>query len=179
MSITELFHSKPKPCTACRHPSTRLHRVYSGLSGGAETDRLCTGCLISRLGAEIRDRSILFIEPLTADGYCYAPFGEAGNQGLVQDRVRLALASLAAKCADCSSVPRHLWMPLSDLDDEAMRQQPPNAYYPIPSKPAFWQETVSLCDEHLLGRLREYVERKQFYFGTFRFPSGTDSGYYA
>ncbi len=127
----------------------------------------------------MRGRNILFIEPLTTDGYCYTPFGEVGNQGLTQDRVRLALASLAPKCADCPSKPRHLWMPLNDLDDEAMQQQPHNAYYPIPSEPSLWKETVSLCDEHLLERFRDYIERKRYFFGTFRFPSGADSGYYA
>lgn len=179
MSITEIFHSKPKQCTSCRNTSTRLHRIYSGLRHGIETDRLCTNCLISRLGKEIRGRSILFIKPLTSDGYCYFPFGEVENQGLTQDRVRLALSSLASKCADCSSEPRHIWMPLSDLDDGAMQKQPSTAYYPIPSEPARWKQTVSLCDEHMLHRFRDFIDQKRWFFLTFRFPSSSDAGYYA
>jgi len=179
MSFLNIFRSQPKQCTSCRDNSAGLHRVYSGLRHGTITDQLCTNCLVSRLGTAIRGNNLLFIEPLTTDGYCFAPFGEVGNQGLTQDRVRLALASLAPKCADCSSEPHHLWMPLSDLDDKAMQQQPHNAYYPIPSEPSLWKETISLCDEHLTSRFRNYIERKRYFFLTFRFPSEANSGYYA
>src|SRR5262249_3768093 len=95
---------------------------------------------------EIRGKRILFIEPLTTDAYCYFPFGEVGNQGLTQYRVRLALSSLAPACADCSLEPHHLWMPLTDLDDSAMQKQ--RIGDAIPSEPAFWRDTVSLCDGH-------------------------------
>ena len=179
MGILDIFRSKPKPCTACRNTSPGLHHIYSGLRRGTITDQLCTNCLISRLGTEIRGKSILFIEPLTSDGYCYAPFGEIENQGLTQERVRLALSSLAPKCADCVSEPHHLWMPLSDLGDGAMQKQPPDAYYSIPSEPSRWKETVTLCDAHMLVRFRDGIERKRYFFLTFRFPSEAASGYYA
>ena len=179
MSITQLFRAKPKPCTSCGSASARLHRIYSGLRRGTEADRLCTNCLISRFGKEIQGRRILFIEPLTSDGYCFFPYGEVENQGLTQDRVRLALSSIASKCADCSSEPRHIWMPLSDLDDGAMRKQPSIAYYPIPSEPGCWKQTVSLCDAHLLQRFRDFIDQKRWFFLTFRFPSSPESGYYA
>ena len=179
MNLPDVFHSKFKQCTSCRDFSTGLHRVYSGLRHGEETDRLCTNCLISRLETEIRGKNILFIEPLTSDGYCYFPFGEVENQGLTQDRVRLALSSLAFKCADCSSEPRHIWMPLSDLDDIAMQKQPTTAYYPIPSEPALWKQTISLCDEHLPRRFRDFIDPKRWFFRTFRIPSLSDAGYYA
>jgi len=178
MGFLNIFRSKPRQCTACRQSSPGLHQVYSGLRNGAVTDQLCTNCLISRLAAEIRGKNILFIEPLTTDGYCYFPFGDVGNQGQTQDRVHLALSSLAPKCANCSSVPRHAWMPLADLDDSAMRKQPPKSYYPIPLQSTAWKETVSLCDDHLSVRFRDFIEQKRFFFLTFRFPSGLDSGYY-
>ena len=179
MSLFNLFRAKPKPCTSCGEVSPGLHEVYSGLRHGAVTDRLCTACLISRLCTAIVGKSILFIEPLVSDAYCFAPFGGVGNQGLVEERVCLALAALAPKCADCSSAPRHLWMPLTDLDEAAMEAQPRHEYYSIPCEPGRWKETVSLCDEHIAARFREYIERKRYYFLTFRFPSEGDSGYYS
>ncbi len=179
MSLRDIFRSKPKQCTSCKGFSAGLHRVYSGLRHGEETDRLCTNCLISRLETEIRDKSILFIEPLTSDGYCYFPFGEIENQGLTQARVRLALSSLASKCADCSSEPHHIWMPWSDLDDGAMQKQPSTAYYPIPSESALWKQTISLCDEHMSHRFRVFIGQKGWFFRTFRFPSSSAAGYYA
>jgi hypothetical protein len=179
MSFFDIFRSKPKQCTSCRDISPGLHQVYSGLRHGSVTDQLCTSCLISRLQTGIRGKRILFIEPLTTDGYCYAPFGEVGNRGLTQDRVRLALSSLAPKCADCTSEPHHLWMPLSDLDESAMEKQSRGDYYSIPSEPAHWKQTVPLCDEHVAAKIRNYIERKHYFFLTFRFPEGGDSGYYA
>lgn len=179
MSFLDIFRSKPKQCTSCRNISPGLHSVYSGLRHGSVTDQLCTSCLISRLETAIHGRRILFVEPLTTDGYCYAPFGEVGNQGLTQDRVRLALSSLAPKCADCASEPHHLWMPLSDLDESAMKKQTRGDYYSIPSEPTQWKQTVSLCDAHVASRFRDYVERERYFFLTFRFPEGGDSGYYA
>lgn len=177
MSFRDIFSSKKK-CTVCAKPSLGLHRVYTGVRNGSLSDQLCSDCLVSRLGIEIRGKSILFIEPLTTDGYCYAPFGDVSNQGLTRDRVHLALSSLASQCAVCSSVPNHLWMPLNDLDDAAMQKQPQNAYYPIPSEPALWKSSVSLCHKHLPIKIREYIDGKRCYFRTFRFPSGLDSGYY-
>jgi len=176
MSFLNIFRSKPRQCTSCREISAGLHRVYSGLRRGSITDQLCTTCLVSRLEAEIRGKRILFIEPLTTDGYCYFPFGEVGNQGLTQDRVRLALSSLAHACADCSLEPHHSWMPLTDLDDGAMQKQ--RIGDAIPSEPACWRDTVSLCDGHAAARVRDYIERKRYFFLTFRFPEGGDSGYY-
>lgn len=179
MSFLNVFRSKPKQCTSCRDTCPGLHRVYSGLRGGIVIDQLCTNCLISRLETEINGKRILFVEPLTTDGYCYVPFGEVGNQGLTQERVRLALSSLAPKCADCSSEPHHLWMPLNDLDEDAMQQQTKGDYYPIPSQPTCWTETISLCDAHAMARFRDYIERKRYFLRTFRFPEGGDSGYYS
>ena len=179
MSFLDIFRSKPKQCTSCRDASPGLHQVYSGLRHGSVTDQLCTSCLISRLETGIHGKRILFIEPLTTDGYCYAPFGEIGNQGLTQARVRLALSSLAPKCPDCASEPHHLWMPLSDLDESAMQKQTRGDYYSIPSEPAQWKQTVSLCDAHLAARFRDCIERKRYFFLTFRFPESGDSGYYA
>ncbi|HKD24657.1 MAG TPA: hypothetical protein VKC66_01895 [Xanthobacteraceae bacterium] len=176
MNFLDIFRSKPRQCTSCRDISSGLHRVYSGLRRGSITDQLCTNCLVSRLEAEIRGKRILFIEPLTTDAYCYFPFGEVGNQGLTQYRVRLALSSLAPACADCSLEPHHLWMPLTDLDDSAMQKQ--RIGDAIPSEPAFWRDTVSLCDGHAAARVRDYIERKRYFFLTFRFPEGGDSGYY-
>lgn len=178
MSFRDIFHSKPKRCTSCRDFSAGLHRVYSGLRHGEETDRLCTNCLISRLETEIRGKSILFIEPLTSDGYCYFPFGEVENQGFTETRVRLAFSSLASKCADCSLEPSHIWMPWSDLDDGAMQKQPATAYYPIPSEPVLWKQTVSLCDEHMMQKFRDFIDQKCWFFGTFRYPSSLGAGYY-
>jgi len=134
---------------------------------------------MARLATAIRGKRILFIEPLTTDGYCYAPFGEVGNRGLTQDRVRLALSSLAPKCADCASEPHHLWMPLADLDERAMEQQSRGDYYSIPSEPVQWKQTVSLCDAHVAARFRDCFERKRYFFRAFRFPEGGGSGYYA
>jgi hypothetical protein len=56
----------------------------SDIRNGAVTDQLCTNCLISRLAMEIRGKSILFVEPLTMDGYCYAPSGDVGNQARIE-----------------------------------------------------------------------------------------------
>jgi hypothetical protein len=179
MSFLDIFRSKPKQCTSCRDTSDGLHHVYSGLRGGSVTDQLCTSCLISRLETEVRGKHILFVEPLTTDCYCYAPFGEAGNQGLNQDRVRLALSSLAPKCGACSAEPHHLWMPSSDLDESAMQKQTRGDYYSIPSEPARWKQTASLCNAHVAARFRDYIERKRYFFLTFRFPEGGNSGYYA
>ena len=179
MNFPDIFRSKPRQCTSCRAISRCLHCVYAGLRRGSITERLCTNCLISRWESEIGGKGILFIEPLTTDCYCYFPFGEVGNQGLTQDRVRLALSSLALRCADCSSVPHHLWMPLRDLDESAMQKQTRGGYYSIPSEPACWRDTVSLCDGHAAARLRDYIERKRYAFLTFRFPEGGDSGYYS
>jgi hypothetical protein len=179
MNFLDIFRSKAGQCTSCRAISPCPHCVYAGLRRGSITDRLCTNCLISRLEAEIRGKGILFIEPLTTDGYCYFPLGEVGNQGLTQDRVRLALSCLAPMCADCSSVPYHLWMPLRDLDESAMQKQTRGGYYPIASEPACWRDTVSLCDGHAAARLRDCIERKRYAFLTFRFPQGGDSGYYS
>jgi len=179
MSFLDLFRSKPKQCTSCPNSSPGLHRIYSGLRGGSITDELCPSCLISRLETGIRGKRILFIEPLTTDGYCYAPFGEIGNQGLTQERVRLALASLASKCVDCSSEPHHLWMLLGDLDESAMQKQARGHYYSIPAEPASWKQTASLCDAHAAARFRNYIEQKRYFFLTFRFPEGGDSGYYS
>jgi len=179
MSLFDIFRSKPKQCTSCWGTFPRLHRVYSGLRHGAVTDQLCTGCLISRLETRIQGTHILFIEPLTTDGYCCAPFGDVGNQGLTQDRVRLALSSLEPKCADCASEPHHLWMLLSDLDESAMEKQPNGRYCSIPGEPVQWKQTVSLCDKHVAARFRDYLERKSYFFLTFRFPEGGDAGYYS
>ena len=179
MSLLDLFRPKPKHCTACRDASPGLHHVFSGVRRGGDTDRLCTRCLISRLEAGIRGKRILFIEPLVSDGYAYSAFGEVDNQGLTQDRVRLALSSLAPKCVECASEPHHLWMPLDDLDESAMEQQARGQYYSIPSEPACWKQTVSLCDAHVTARFRDYIERKRYFFLNFRFPEGGDSGYFA
>lgn len=178
MSFFDIFRSKPRECTSCQSASPGLHRVYSGLRHGNVTDKLCTSCLISRLQTGIRGKRILFFEPLTTDGYCYTPLGEVGNQGLNRDRVRLALSSLGSKCADCSSEAHHLWMPLGDLDECAMEKQTRGDYYLIPSEPAHWKQTVSLCDAHVAARFRDYIERKRCFFLTFRFPEGGDSGCY-
>ena len=179
MSFLDIFRFKPKQCTSCRDTSPGLHSIYPGLRNGSVTDQLCTNCLISRLNAVIHGKCILFIEPLTTDGYCYAPVGEDGNHGLLQDRVHLALSALAPKCADCVSEPHHLWMPLSDLDESAMEKQTRGEYYAIPSEPARCKQTVSLCDTHIAARFRVYIERKRYFFLTFRFPEGGDSGYYS
>jgi hypothetical protein len=179
MSLLNIFRFKPKPCPSCRTISPGLHRVQSGLRHGNVTEQLCTSCLMARLGTEIRGKSILFIEPLTSDFYCYAPFGGADNQGLTQHRVRLALASLIPKCADCSARSHHLWMPLGDLDEVAMQKLARNAYCSIPCEPGRWKETVSLCDAHVLERFRDYIEHKRYFFLTFGLPVGGDSGYYS
>jgi hypothetical protein len=178
MSLLDMFRSKPKPCTSCGNPSPGLHVVYSGQRGGKETDRLCTQCLVSRLAAAIEDRRVLFIEPLTADGYCFFAFGEVENLGLTQERVRLALSSPAATCADCPLEGRHVWMPLGDLDDPAMQRLPASEYYAIPSEPRLWKQSIPLCDEHMARRLREFIDRKGWHFLTFRFPASAGDGYY-
>ena len=53
MGFFDLFRPAPKPCTACRAESPELHRVWSGLRDGKETDRLCMSCWTERLGREI------------------------------------------------------------------------------------------------------------------------------
>jgi hypothetical protein len=179
MSLLDMFRSKPKQCTSCGNPSPGLHVVYSGQRGGKETDRLCTQCLVSRLAEAIKDRRVLFTEPLTSDGYGFYPFGEVENLGLTQERVRLALSSPPAKCADCPSERRHVWMPLGDLDEGAMQGQPGNQYYPIPSEPALWKQSVPLCTEHMAQRLHDFLDQKGWHFLTFRFPSSPGDGYYS
>jgi hypothetical protein len=104
--------------------------------------------------------------------------GEAGNRGLTQDRVRQALSSLAPMCAACSSKPRHLWMPLDDLDNPSMEKQPSFAYWAIPSEPALWKETLSFCNEHMSDKIKDFVGQKREFFQTFRFPTGANEGYY-
>jgi hypothetical protein len=178
MSLLDMFRSKPKQCTSCGNPSSGLHVVYSGQRGGKETDRLCTECLVSRLAVDIRDRRVLFTEPLTSDGYSFTPFGEVGNTGLTQERVRLALSSSAATCADCSSERRHVWMPLGDLDDGAMQRQPSSEYYPIPLEPHLWKQSVPLCTKHMAQRLGAFLHQKGWHILTFRFPASPGDGYY-
>jgi hypothetical protein len=119
---------------------------------------------------------MLFIEPITCDGYTYSPPGGLGNQGLTRERVALALGSLGNRCAKCESKPQYLWMPLKDVDEKAMEKQPRLNYWSIPSEPAKWQETMALCQEHLLIQLGAYFE---IFFLTFRFPSEGDGGYYS
>jgi hypothetical protein len=177
MGLFDLFRRKPKPCTACGILSPGLHRVYSGIAGGEETDRLCTTCLIAQLEPHLRGKSIVFIEPLTTDGYVYWPL-VAMQERLAQRRAELALASLGPKCAACSSPPRHLWMPQEDLDEEAMETLSRRDYWSIPSEPAAWKSTLPLCDEHILSQLRVYIEQRRYYFLTFRFPDSTECGYY-
>jgi hypothetical protein len=179
MSLLDMFRSKPRQCTSCGNPSAGLHVVYSGQRRGNETGRLCTHCLIARLASEIGDRRVLFIEPLTSDGYCFFPFGEVENLGLTQERVRLSLSSPAAKCAECQSGGRHVWMPVGDLDDEAMERQPANAYYPIPSEPRRWKQSVPLCTEHMAGRFGAFLDQKGWHILTFRFPAAPGDGYYS
>jgi hypothetical protein len=179
MGFLDIFRGKPKQCTSCGRPSDGLHGVFSGQRRGAETDRLCTECLLSRLDPEIARRNILFIEPLTTDSYCYFPFGEVENRGLTEVRVRLALASLPCKCASCASAARHIWMPLSDLDNDSMNAQPNSEYYPIPSEPAHWRQSLQLCNGHMIGKLKAFVGEKGWSFLTFRFPSSSGDGYYS
>jgi hypothetical protein len=69
-------------------------------------------------------------------------------------------------------------MPLSDLDDAAMQEQKLGDYSVIPSEPADWKETVSLCNAHAVARLRAHIDRKRRFFLTFRFPEGGSSGVY-
>jgi len=179
MGLLDIFRPKPKPCTGCGREVRGRHQVYSGLRHGALVDELCTDCLLSRLEEEIRGRRIVWIEPLTRDGYCYSPYGEIENEGLTEERVKLALASLGGQCADCGAEPHHLWMPLGDLDEEAMEKQEQYKYFQIPLKPADWQGTVPLCDQHAVARLRADVEAKGYVFLTFRFPAGGNEGYYS
>jgi hypothetical protein len=143
MSLLDLFRAKPKVCTACGNPTPGLHHVYPGLRGGEETERLCTRCLLAQLGQKIQGKTILFVEPITSDGYCYAPPGEVGHLGLTQERVGMALGALGSKCAVCTSKPQHLWMPLNDLDETAMEKQARTDYWSIPTEPSKWKETLN------------------------------------
>ena len=176
MGLLDLFRSKPKPCTTCAQLSPGLHRVYSGLRHGDETDRLCTNCLMARLASEVRGKSILFTEPVTMDGYCFTPLSE--STPLNGERIRESLASLGPRCASCSLPPRHLWMPSADLDWDWMNGLRVPDFCTIPAEPARWTETRSLCDEHLVSGLRVFIDGTKEYFGTVRFPSSESSGYY-
>lgn len=178
LGLLDLFRAKPKPCTACAQLSPGVHRVYSGLRHGDETDRLCTKCLLARLASEIRGKSILFTEPLTIDGYCFTPLESSERTPLGDERIRKSLASLGPRCANCSLPPRHLWMPLADLDGDEMESLHRREYCTIPADPARWTETKSLCDEHLISALRAFIDGTKEYFGTFRFPSSDSSGHY-
>jgi hypothetical protein len=177
VSFLDMFRPRPKKqCTSCSTVRVGLNDVYSGSRGGDLTDQLCEDCLASRLKREIRGRKILFIEPLVMDGYCYFPFGEDENKGVTEERVRLALSSLARTCIACAAEPHYLWMPFNDLDEEEMNKQ--EGYPPLPQEPSRWQGTVSLCDTHITARLRDYLKEKKGFFGTFRFPAGANAGYY-
>jgi hypothetical protein len=176
MALLDLFRSEPKACTSCGRPSAGLHRVWSGLRRGEVTDRLCTECLGARLRSAIEGLSILFIEPMVTDGYTFLPLDDEDCRGLLKERVNLALTSLAPACATCSGKARHLWMPRSDLDEAEMARQSASD---IPAIPSAWKGTVSLCPEHAVKTLRDYSEHKRYFFRTFRFPSGGDTGYYS
>lgn len=178
MSFIDFFRPKPKPCTTCGNMSAGLHEVYSSLRHGRVTDKLCTSCLLARLGTLIRGRSILFTEPLTSDGYCFTPLGEVDFEGLPRDRASLALSSRSARCADCTAESRHLWMPLDDLDETAMERLPANKYAPIALEPGQWKNVASLCDEHIAIKLQDYITKKHYWFLNFRFPAEESSGIY-
>lgn len=179
MGLFDIFRSKPKQCSSCKMSSPGLHVIYSGLSSGNEIGRICTNCLISSLRKEITEKKILFIEPITGDGYCYSPIGDITNQGITLERVQLSLAALRPMCVSCSKPANHLWMPLKELDDHLMEKRKAGEYYPIPSEPHKWNATIHFCDDHIIEAFREYISQKKYYFLTFRFPMGGDSGYYS
>lgn len=179
MGLLDLFRPKPKPCSACLGLSPGLHRVWSGLRHGEETDRLCTPCLIERLAPAIRGKRLLFTEPSVIDSYCFTSIGELCGQGLVEERVGLALDSIGSKCAKCTVRPQHLWLSQDDLDWDAMNgQRMHEGCWTLPLEPSGWSGALPLCDAHVALHLREYLEGKRDYFGTFRFPDSSASGFY-
>ncbi len=179
MTLFDLFRGKPKLCSSCGGESRGLHIVYSGLRFGEVTDRLCHECLVSRLGQHLAGKSIVFFEPLTADGYTFQPLSEFGAESLVTKRSSLLLDSLGSTCSFCASAPRHVWIPQDDLDAEAMERQAPTEYFSIPNEPAGCPGALRLCNQRVLEHLREYCEAHRFFFLTFRFPDSSVRGCYS
>ena len=174
--LLTFFRPKPRKCSACLALSPGLHQVWSGQRSGHLTDQLCTKCLTSRLAAAIHGKTIVFVESLTGDGYTYTQVTGTGN--LSQSRMQLALDSMPPVCTVCDAPTRHLWMPQADLDFDAMEEQKDTNYYSIPHEPSKWTQTLPLCDEHIISHLRKYLDDKNAFFLTFRFPDSGRTGYY-
>lgn len=117
------------------------------------------------------------MEPCDEDVNSFTDLEDIGNP-VAMERVRLALSSINSSCYVCGKLASHLWMPQYDVDEAATENQPKNSCYFIPLIPTQWKGTESLCDEHIVEKLGEFIERRQFYFNNFEFPMQSQFGYY-
>jgi hypothetical protein len=90
--ILGIFRPQPRKCSSCLDLSPGVHQVWSGQRAGHLTEKLCTKCLTARLATAIRGKTIVFVEPLTSDSYCYTP--ATGTATLSLSRMQLALSAL-------------------------------------------------------------------------------------
>ena len=173
----KLFQKKTEMCSACGSPSAGLHGYNAAYFKDESVEaglRLCTSCLFLKFGEALQNFSgrCVFVEPLTADGYVFLRFADDKFQANIAQPLATYVAEKHA-CRNCGKDGRFAWLPLELTDDSDHRRGSPLKYKPASA----FSGGQQLCAEHVMQRLKEFVEEKQLYFTTIRPPVGSLDGY--